>query len=908
MKKYTYIISPLFLFFFLTNISLAQTTFIDENFDSCTFPSDWTVNLIGNQNPEWFVGLPTNTNSDGNSIDGSCMVVIDDDLTGDNTPFYTAQFISPTFDATIHSTINFSVDVSFRQYEESAFKVKVFDGTAYQDIRTFQYGPSQTGVNFSEFVTVTADLSFYANPNMNVMLEYDDGDTWAWYAGFDNVLITGEGNATNLVMENFNSCALPAGWTISHSSGVDDWQFGDTPNPNASDSTMNSTCMLYFDDDYLGENAAPSNALIMSPFFDGTAYGNYFLDFDFIFRTFQNNESIGIYVTDGTNNELVQVYSSDVGGPQFTDFVHQTIDLSAYRSPNMAIAFEYSDGGTWGWWAGIDDFKVSGSGSLNDFCSDAVPLVLDGNCEAANNTNALFTEEAPNCNTDGNVASLWYSFAPTNNGWVAFETDATFNDLITVFTGSCIGLTQQVCSNKDEHGFRGERLLLNAVAGTDYYVRVSGLEAKFGIPKGDLCMSVVSANAPDAAPVNDNCGNAISLVVDGTCINGDNYNATESGFVSSRNPYARHDVWYNFNATQTDMTVATNANFADVITVFEGNCGNLTEFMTNEIGCELQLENLTIGNTYFVQVAGVFSTVSGDLCMELRSTNPAAPPNDDCLNAALVNVGGNCVNGSIDYATVDGIEPTCEIFEGGNIWYRFVAPSSGGVRMNVNADFEHSVAVYEGSACGNLSEMYCGKNPVQCDGLQSVLGLVPSDTYYLQITTPENLSNTVNGDFCLELIDFATPYMETPLSVGVQVNCTGIGSAQLSILVSGGSGNYTMQGDGSAATFNSGYEYVVVATDNVTGCQQSAIGIVDCGVSDCLPTITLTGTETTTAIYQTSDRIISDQIIEATADLEYDAANCIELNPGFETQLGAIFHAKIDGCTTSSVGGEHVNE
>ncbi len=58
----------------------------------------------------------------------------------------------------------------------------------------------------------------------------------------------------------------------------------------------------------------------------------------------------------------------------------------------------------------------------------------------------------------------------------------------------------------------------------------------------------------------------------------------------------------------------------------------------------------------------------------------------------------------------------------------------------------------------------------------------------------------------------------------------------------------------------------------------------------------LTGTESDMILYATNGILDSDQLIDATADVEYNSAIEINLLPGFETILGAIFDAIIAGC------------
>ncbi len=72
--------------------------------------------------------------------------------------------------------------------------------------------------------------------------------------------------------------------------------------------------------------------------------------------------------------------------------------------------------------------------------------------------------------------------------------------------------------------------------------------------------------------------------------------------------------------------------------------------------------------------------------------------------------------------------------------------------------------------------------------------------------------------------------------------------------------------------------------------------------SNCPPDYTfngnggLTGTESGMIIYETDGIIESTQTIAATAVVDYNSAIEINLLEGFETILGAQFHAFIDGC------------
>ncbi|HFC01384.1 MAG TPA: hypothetical protein ENJ53_11310, partial [Phaeodactylibacter sp.] len=811
------------LSFLLALTHQAQTILYAEDFNGCELPSDWTVNVVGGGTPVWNVGMPDNTNSDGTTIDGTCMLIIDDDAAGDGTEGYKVQFTTPTFDATQFSTIELSMDVHFRNYETSSLKIFVFDGNEFQEIKKYDSYEDATGQQFSEFETYVTDLSFYANQNMSIMIQYDDADYFAWWAGVDNIEVVGTGTATNVVLETFNDCVLPLGWTAEIVQGDDAWQFGYVTNPNAWDgNSMNGNCFAFFDDDVIGDSAAYSVVRLFSPVFDGTAFATFTLDYDLVFRRAVEGENLTIYVFDGQEFHFVKTYTEDTGGPQFTAPVDEVIDLSAYRSENMQIVFQYEDGDGYGWWVGIDNVKVSGEGLINDLCENAFALQTGVTCLEGNNLTALFTGDEPSCGGK-NVGSLWYTYQADFTGIAKIETRATFNELITIYEGGCAAATELHCYNRDEHGFTGEIFYVNITSGNEYLIRVSGLDEVFGVPRGSLCIDLQEvANFPNT-PTNDDCVNAVPLTVGGACVDGNNYNANFSGPEPSRNNRSRADIWYSFLATTTDeLLIESNADFADVITLFSGACGNLTEVAINDHGQELKVEGLTMGEIYFIQISGYFATVEGNICVAINANSGTPPANDDCANPILVNVDGGCVAANNAFASLDGPTPSCEIYPQSDIWYQFTAPANGSVKFNTGGGFPHTISVYHGG-CNDLEEVFCAHNPLACDGFVLVNNLLPNETYLVQISSSQSTFGYTQGDLCLEILNGNSTADTPPLSLSVDVNCLGLGSGELNVFIAGGTGNYTVQGNAGGDTLATGETYLVIVTDDA-GCERSVTG------------------------------------------------------------------------------------
>ncbi len=874
---------------------LAQNLDILYDFNTCTLPPAWLS--TGQGTGLWGVGIPTNAGSQGSSIDGTCMLYFDDDGAGNGTPTWNRQLTSPAFDATVNTHVYIDMDVHYRDGDYAAntdsLVISVFDGNTYQPLKIYSKGPDNTGTLFSDFEHLHINVSQYINPNMRVRIQFWDGNIWGWWAAIDNVHITGYGEGENIFIENFNNCTIPTNWTTYVENGNDDWQFGQHQS-----GTMDGTCSAFFDDDGIGQDAAPSRVFLMSPMFDGTQFANITLELDALYR-YYGNDFFSIMVYDGNNYHTIATYAGEnLGGENFPDYEHLTLDLSPYRSTQMQIVFLYDDAGSWNWWVGIDNIQVSGNGDINDLCTKAVPLTLNQPCVAASNINALFVGPDATC-ADSTRHGIWFSFQPTTSV-VKITTTADFNELVSVFSGGCNSLTAISCRNTDEFGFTGESFIVSGLApGATYFVRVSGVVGRFGKDQGTVCIKINSGGSVPIAPNNDVCSGAIDLTLNATnCTNGSNRNANMETPIPTRNSRSRSSIWYKFVAPAGGRALLeTQANFADVIAVYSGNCNALTEIASNDYGQSLLLNNLMAGQTYRIQLTGYFATVEGGTCM-LVSTPPTAPIYDVCTNAQNVTVGGECVaannigaqftgatadlqvplsaegyssqtsgrstfirpqegstcsmsetttyyevlpisvsqtgtynitsqyspnydgylqlfagsfdpnnpcatyvNGDDDFGTIEfsqlivtlqagqmyyivtssynsyesgeytttitgvgnvtryllganihGMKTNCELLPTAPIWFSFVAPASGMIKVNSGADFVHTVSLYEG-ICGDLQEMDCAFNPSACDEPVVFGGLTPNKTYFVQIASARSAFGYTEGNVCLNIKD-----------------------------------------------------------------------------------------------------------------------------------------------------------
>lgn len=163
-----------------------------------------------------------------------------------------------------------------------------------------------------------------------------------------------------ILLEQFNSCTQPTGWTTMPTSGTNSWSFGN--DLDRTPSNMNGSCMAYFNDDFFGSSAV-GGAYLESPSVDVTSFGAVFLQVDYIFRELSTPpDFFAVDVYDGATWQTVRNFTSTVssGGTAYSNFITDTIDLSAFISADLRVRFLYDDGGGFAWYAGVDNFALFG--------------------------------------------------------------------------------------------------------------------------------------------------------------------------------------------------------------------------------------------------------------------------------------------------------------------------------------------------------------------------------------------------------------------------------------------------------------------------------------------------------------------------------------------------------------------
>ena len=71
-------------------------------------------------------------------------------------------------------------------------------------------------------------------------------------------------------------------------------------------------------------------------------------------------EFLRIIIDNGEKEHVIREFKgSNYSGTKFSDFINMKSDLSFIATDSMRIIIEYDDDNQWGWWAGIDNIKIT---------------------------------------------------------------------------------------------------------------------------------------------------------------------------------------------------------------------------------------------------------------------------------------------------------------------------------------------------------------------------------------------------------------------------------------------------------------------------------------------------------------------------------------------------------------------
>ncbi|WP_211305938.1 fibronectin type III domain-containing protein, partial [Olleya aquimaris] len=135
------------------------------------------------------------------------------------------------------------------------------------------------------------------------------------------------------------------------------------------------------------------------------------------------------------------------------------------------------------------------------------------------------------------------------------------------------------------------------------------------------------------------------------------------------------------------------------------------------------------------------------------------PPNDNPCNAtvASVNSDESCTvinSGTLIEATDSGVpNGACTTSADDDVWFEFTAVGDQQIIqiLNVAGGFNVDHALYEGSDCNNLTQMYC-----TTDDYSLTPTLTIGNTYYIRVFSAGTTSTSITFDLCIQTLGVPT--------------------------------------------------------------------------------------------------------------------------------------------------------
>ena len=279
----------------------------------------------------------------------------------------------------------------------------------------------------------------------------------------------------------------------------------------------------------------------------------------------------------------------------------------------------------------------------NNDCVDAVVLTVntDLNCGViTSGTIEAASASGEDDTTCGGTPNddVWFSFIATASTHTIDLLNITGSDTDlyhSVWSGSCGSLTNLVCTDPNSSVVGGLTI------GNTYLLRVYTWDDEDGQTTNfDVCVGT-----PPSPPANDDINFAVAITVDegfcdGTNTNGTNLFGSDSGEAdgSCFNNGADNDVWFTFTVPNGVATVNVSTDFTGgtlvdtEIAVYSGLPSSLVELDCSQDEGTTVLSNgqtwnsiiadlaVTVGETYYVQVAGYDTNDTGTFCLDV-STN-----------------------------------------------------------------------------------------------------------------------------------------------------------------------------------------------------------------------------------------------------------------------------------------------
>ncbi|NNC81955.1 MAG: T9SS type A sorting domain-containing protein [Flavobacteriales bacterium] len=350
----------------------------------------------------------------------------------------------------------------------------------------------------------------------------------------------------------------------------------------------------------------------------------------------------------------------------------------------------------------------------NDTCADAQFIAMGGPeiCipTQGNNIAAGSDSLTPGCaNYQG--GEVWFTFIVPSSGIAIIETSADTSGNIdtgmAAYVGSCDDLTLLDCNDDGGVGLYSLIELTGLTPGSQMFVAVW----EYG-GNAEGFFNICAYQPPVCPDIEANTFETDSTSVDYISVTWESFS-----------PGSQFTVEYGPEG-------------------FELGTGTQITGITGTDGPPVEVTGLDTFSFYDFYLWAVCDPENAtDTIMDTFNTAPGILANDDCETATLLPVNGpnECIPtvGFNDGATDSGVPHPCAFYQGGDVWFSFVAPPGGAVYVetsNAGGFTDGGLALYGGDCAGGLELIDCDDDGGE--GLFSLIeafGLTPGETYYAAV-------------------------------------------------------------------------------------------------------------------------------------------------------------------------------
>lgn len=267
---------------------------------------------------------------------------------------------------------------------------------------------------------------------------------------------------------------------------------------------------------------------------------------------------------------------------------------------------------------------------------------------------------------------------------------------------------------------------------------------------------------------------------------------TNSTAVLSWNAGCTETMWDVYVVNQGGATPGNTPTYSNVISPFtiNGLQGSTTYDFYVRANCQNNGFSLWTGPYAF-------------------TTLPNPPANDNCTTATPLLIGNifpdhQVFSTNLGATNSNPPNPNCAFFNGADVWYTIVVPSSGNVTIETQGDFSDTVtdtglAVYSGT-CSALSLVSCNDDNPQ-NGYFSILSLTnrtPGEILYANVWT---YNAEEEGTFYVSAYD-CTSTTPSPTGASQQYFCAANNPTLQNIIVSGDNIKWYSQATGGVVLAN----------------------------------------------------------------------------------------------------------